>query len=93
MTAKKKKLKDFVFEYPLTQVKINPETPQEELQRKMKDLRSWAKKTMIESFWILIQYGVWALLLGYAYQRAGFEGLAISGIIAILYKLDRVNKK
>jgi len=95
MTEKKKKgLKDFVFEYPLTQVKISPETPQEEWKRKTNELRSWAKKTMKETFWILIQYGVWALLFSYAYSRGGIEALAISLAIAIIYKLDRlVNKK
>ena len=82
-----KKLKDIVLEFEPTEVNLTQ-------KNSLKMLRGWAMKTAKESFWILIQYGVWALLLGYAYQRAGFEGLAISGIIAILYKLDKlVNKK
>jgi len=82
----KKSLKDVVLEYEPTPVEINQGNV-------LKQLRAKSLKIAKESFWILVQYGVWALLLGYAYQRAGFEGLAISGIIAILYKLDKIKQK
>jgi hypothetical protein len=92
MTEKKKKLKDFVFEYPLTEVKIVPETPQEEWKRKTNNLRKWALKNMKETFMILIMYGLWGLIFSYSYSRGGVEALAISLGVALIYKADRVIK-
>lgn len=90
--GKKKSLKDFVFEYPVTNVVIPVETPKQEFERKMQELRKWALKTFKETLFILLQYGIWALLLSYSYQHGGYSGLAISLGVAIIYKLDSVAK-
>jgi quinol-cytochrome oxidoreductase complex cytochrome b subunit len=88
----KKKLKDFVLNYPMTMKEVVPETPEEELQRKMMGLRAWAMKTFKESLMVIVIYGVWGLLLGYAYATHGYSGLAISLGVALIYKLDKVKK-
>jgi len=81
-----KKLKDVVLEFEPTGVNLTQ-------GNSLKLLRAWAVKLMKESVIVLIVYGVWACLFNYAYMRAGFSGLAISGIIAILYKLDNLKVK
>lgn len=64
-----------------------------DLKDRVRNLRSWAMKYIKESFIILLTYGVWVILFQFAFDRGGFSALCISVSIAILYKLDRVNKK
>ena len=90
---KKKTLKEFCFEYPVTEKVIHMETPQEEWQRKTKDLRNWAKANMKETAMVLLVYGIWGLLFSYAYSRGGVETLAISLGVALIYKIDRLVAK
>lgn len=80
-----KKLKEFVAEYKPTEVVLTQ-------GNSLKMLRSWAMKTAKETFFILLQYSIWAILLQYAYSTAGYSGLAISLGVAIIYKLDSVAK-
>jgi len=90
---KKKSVCDFVWEHPVTNVVVPVESPKQEFERKMQELRKWALNTCKETFIILIVYSIWAILFSYAYSVHGYSGLAISISIAIIYKLDRVNKK
>lgn len=85
MTGKKKNLKDVVLEFEPTEVDVTQ-------KNSLKMLRYWAMKTAKESFWILVTYSIWAWLLLYSFDRAGYSGLAISLGVAIIYKLDSVAK-
>lgn len=69
------------------------ETPQKEWKRKTKNLRSWALKTMKESVGVLVIYGIWSFLFGYAYANHGYSGLAITLGVVMIYKIDRVVKR
>lgn len=83
MSEKKKNLKDVVLEFEPTEVDVTQ-------KNSLKMLRYWAMKTAKESFWILVTYSIWAWLLLYSFDRAGYSGLAISITIALLYRLSRI---
>lgn len=82
---------DYAKEFGETIVLQSP--PTKEWHPKYEWAGVWARKFIKQYTMILVMYGIYGAILSYVYLTAGYSGLAISGILMLLYTINRLGSR